>query len=72
MGHVLIGRELDVKIKYELPADFPRENYKLLIQKQSGVSNIPVKVHVKTKSGEYDQEQIMNNDLTFEVKEEMK
>ncbi|MFZ2188686.1 MAG: DUF4012 domain-containing protein [Candidatus Moraniibacteriota bacterium] len=69
MGHVLIGGETDVKIKYELPAEFPRDNYKLLIQKQSGVSDIPVKVHVKTKDGEFNQEQMMNSDLHFEVKE---
>jgi hypothetical protein len=69
MGHVLIGGQTDVKIKYELPAEFPRDNYKLLIQKQSGVSDIPVKVHVKTKDGEFNQEQIMNSDLHFEVKE---
>lgn len=68
MGHVLIGGETDVKIKYELPAEFPRDNYKLLIQKQSGVSDIPVKVHVKTKDGDFNQEQVMNSDLNFEVK----
>lgn len=72
MGHVLIGGETDAKIKYELPADFPRDNYKLLIQKQSGVSNVPVKVHVKTKDGEFNQEQIMNSDLNFEVRDEIK
>ncbi len=69
MGHVLINGQTDAKIKYELPADFPRDNYKLLIQKQSGVSDIPVKVHVKTKDGDFNQEQIMNSDLNFEVKE---
>ncbi|MCX6761329.1 MAG: DUF4012 domain-containing protein [Candidatus Moranbacteria bacterium] len=69
MGHVLIGGQTDAKIKYELPADFPRDNYKLLIQKQSGVSDIPVKVHVKTKDGEFNQEQMMNSDLNFEVKQ---
>jgi len=68
MGHVLISGQTDVKIKYELPADFPRDNYRLLIQKQSGVSDIPVKVHVKTKDGDYSQEQMMNSDLHFEVK----
>jgi hypothetical protein len=39
----------------------------LLIQKQSGVDNIPVKVHVKTKDGkEFNQEQTLDNDLKFE------
>lgn len=72
MGHVVMGTETNAKIKYELPADFPRDNYKLLIQKQSGVYDIPVKVHVKTKNGELNQEQLMNSDLKFEVREEAK
>ncbi|HAI74424.1 MAG TPA: hypothetical protein DCS28_01975 [Candidatus Moranbacteria bacterium] len=72
MGHVLIGGETDARIKYELLADFPRDNYRLLIQKQSGVYEIPVKVHIKTKNGDFNQEQIMNSDLKFEIKEEAK
>lgn len=69
MAHVLIGGKTEAKIKYELPADFPRDNYKLLIQKQSGVTDIPVKVHVRTKNGDFNQEQIMTEDLKFEVKD---
>lgn len=72
MGHVLIGGETDAKIKYELPADFPRGNYRLLIQKQSGIYEVTVKVHVKTEKGDFNQEQIMNSDLKFEIKEETK
>ena len=65
--HVLIGGETNAMIKYELPADFNKDDYRLLIQKQSGVGNIPVKVHLKTKDGkEYDQEQTLDNDLKFE------
>jgi len=66
MCHVLIGRENSAVIKYELPADFNKEDYHLLIQKQSGVGNIPVKVHLKTNKGEFNQEQILDNDLKFE------
>jgi hypothetical protein len=67
---VVIGREINAIIKYELPADFNKDDYRLLIQKQSGVGNIPVKVHLKTKNGkEYNQEQILNNDLKFEFQE---
>ncbi len=62
---VLINHETNVIIKYELPADFPKENYKLLIQKQSGVGGIPVTVHLKNKEGEFTQQQILNNDLKF-------
>ncbi|KKP79660.1 MAG: hypothetical protein A2271_03195 [Candidatus Moranbacteria bacterium RIFOXYA12_FULL_35_19] len=68
--HVLIGRETNSTIKYELPENFNLDDYRLLIQKQSGVSNIPFKVHLKTKDGEYNQEQILNKDLKFEFKNE--
>jgi hypothetical protein len=67
MCHVLIGRETNATIKYELPENFDASNYRLLIQKQSGVGDIPVKVHLKTKDGkEYSQDQILDNDLKFE------
>ncbi|MDO9231741.1 MAG: DUF4012 domain-containing protein [bacterium] len=66
--HVLIGGETNAMIKYELPAGFDVGSYRLLIQKQSGVENIPFKVHLKTKNGEYDQEQILDKDLKFEFK----
>ncbi len=64
--HVLIGRETNAIIKYELPAGFSIDDYRLLIQKQSGVGNIPFKVHLKTKDGEYNQEQTLDKDLKFE------
>ncbi len=64
--HVLIGGETDVMIKYELPSTITKDNYKLLIQKQSGVGDIPVKVVVKKDGKEYTQEQTMIKDLKFE------
>lgn len=65
--HVLISRETNAIIKYELPEGFNIENYRLLIQKQSGVKNIPFKVYLKNKDGkEYKQEQILDKDLKFE------
>ncbi len=68
--HVLIGGQTDGMIKYELPESFHenQENYRLLIQKQSGVDNVPVKVHIKTNDGEFDQEAVLNKDLKFELK----
>lgn len=67
MCHVLIGSSTDATIVYQLPAGFDTENYRLLIQKQSGVENVPVTVNLKTKDGkEYHQEQTLNNDLKFE------
>lgn len=66
--HVLIGGETNARIKYELPADFDKNNYRLLIQKQSGVGNIPVKVTIKKNGREFYQEQAMIKDLNFEFK----
>jgi hypothetical protein len=66
--HVLIGRETDARLKYELPADFDKNNYKLLIQKQSGVGDVPVKVIIKKNGKEFTQEQTMIKDLNFELK----
>lgn len=64
--HTLINGETNAYIKYELPEDFDRENYRLLIQKQSGVGDVPVKVTVTTKDGTSTQEQILKKDLRFE------
>ncbi len=64
---VIMGRETNVRVKYELPADFNRDDYKLLIQKQSGVNEVPIKIHIKTKDGkEYNQEQVLKSDLKFQ------
>lgn len=68
MCHVLIGRQTDGIIKYELPESFSNLNiadYRLLIQKQSGVGSVPVTVHVKTADGEFTQNQALENDLNF-------
>ena len=39
----------------------------MLIQKQSGTGDVPVKVKVKTKDGEFIKEDILKKDLKFEV-----
>jgi len=66
--HVLIGGETNARLKYELPADFDKNNYRLLIQKQSGVGDIPVKVTIKKNGREFVQERTMIKDLNFELK----
>ncbi|EKD46774.1 MAG: hypothetical protein ACD_67C00068G0003, partial [uncultured bacterium] len=66
MCHVLIGGQTDGEIRYELPENFTSEDYRLLIQKQSGVGEVPVTVHIKTKNGEYTQTQTLANNLRFE------
>lgn len=66
--HVVMGHEVNARIKYELPENFDRENYKLLVQKQSGSGAVPFKVHVKTSKGELNQEVVLTKDMKFEVK----
>jgi hypothetical protein len=68
--HVLIHGQTDGMVKYTLPDNFDINNYKLLIQKQSGVGDIPVHVKLKTKNGEFTQDQTLNNDLKFEFKQQ--
>jgi hypothetical protein len=66
--HVLIGGETEAMIKYELPSSVTKDNYRILIQKQSGVGDIPVKVTLKKDGKEFTQEQTMIKDLKFEFK----
>ena len=66
--HVLIGGETEVMMKYELPSSVTKDNYRLLIQKQSGVGDIPVKVTLKKDGKEFTQQQTMIKDLKFEFK----
>ncbi|MDZ4384907.1 MAG: DUF4012 domain-containing protein [Candidatus Moranbacteria bacterium] len=68
MLHTLIGQETAAMIKYELPVNFSADEYKLLIQKQSGVGDLPVKIRIKSKEGEFDQESVLKGDLKFQMK----
>lgn len=64
---VLIGGQTEGLIVYELPERFHSDgNYKLLIQKQSGVGDVPVKVHIKTADDEFNYEGILEKDLKLE------
>lgn len=64
--HVLINHQTNVELRYELPEDFSRNDYRLLIQKQSGVFDAPITVKVKTKNGEFEQSGTLSKDLIFE------
>lgn len=66
--HVVMGKEVNARIKYELPENFDRENYKLLVQKQSGSGAVPFKVHIKNSKGELNQEVTLTKDMKFEIK----
>ncbi|MEK7549692.1 MAG: DUF4012 domain-containing protein [Patescibacteria group bacterium] len=72
---VEIGQsDVHTTLKYELPDTIKAENYKLLIQKQSGVGTIPVNVHIKTKTGDFNQEFELKKDLnlSFQTVDEKK
>jgi len=64
--HSVMKTETDGMIKYELPDNIKAEDYRLLIQKQSGAGDIPVHVTIKTKDGEFTQDQTLKDDLKFE------
>jgi hypothetical protein len=63
---VVMGTEVDGQIVYTLPDTIKADNYKLLIQKQSGVGDVPVTIHIKTNAREDTQQQTLQNDLRFE------
>lgn len=65
---VLIGGETAGMLKYNLPDRFKTEPYRLLVQKQSGMGDVPVKVHIKTKNGEFEYSDTLKKDLSFEIK----
>jgi len=66
---VVMGTQVDGQIVYTLPDSITSDNYKLLIQKQSGAGNVPVNVHIKMKDGkEYTQQQTLLNDLNLQYK----
>lgn len=73
---VEIGQsDVATTLKYELPSTITADNYKLLIQKQSGIGTLPVAVHIKTKDGKtYDQTTDLTKDLNlaFQQVEEKK
>ena len=63
---VLIGKQTIVQIKYELPENVTAQNYRLLVQKQSGVGTIPFKIHMKTKDKDFTEEFNIEKDLQLE------
>ncbi|MEI8343683.1 MAG: DUF4012 domain-containing protein [Candidatus Moraniibacteriota bacterium] len=64
---VVMGTEVDGQIIYTLPDSITPDNYKLLIQKQSGAGSVPVTVRVKMKDGkQYTQQQTLLNDLNLQ------
>jgi hypothetical protein len=64
---VLIGKETAAMIKYELPETLDRDNYRILIQKQSGVNNTEIKVHAKTKNDDFNYSGVLTKDLNLQI-----
>ncbi len=65
----IMNHSLDTSIKYTLPENIKADGYQLLIQKQSGIGNIPVTVHLKTDKGEFTQTATLAKDLKFNFTE---
>ena len=61
----VMNQSLSTGIKYELPDTIKADGYQLLIQKQSGIGNIPVTVHIKTDKGEFTQTATLAKDIRF-------
>ena len=65
---VEIGQsDVNTTLTYELPDTITPENYRLLIQKQSGVGTLPVTVHLKRLGKEYIQNADLLKDLNFSI-----
>lgn len=46
-----MDKTTEIELRYTLPENIKSQPYNLLIQKQSGVENVPVKIHIKDKFG---------------------
>lgn len=64
---VVMGTTVEAMIKYSLPNNFTVDDYKILIQKQSGIGDLPVKIHIKTADGEFNQDNVLKGDLKFQI-----
>jgi hypothetical protein len=69
--HALMNRQTTATIRYSLPESV-KEDYKLLIQKQSGVGDVPISVRIITEQGEYNREEVLKKDLKLNFVEEKK
>jgi len=67
IAHTIMNQKTNVVLTYELPESV-KKDYQLLIQKQSGVGDIPVSVSIKTSADELTQKSTLKKDLKFEIK----
>lgn len=66
---VIMRQTLETGISYELPATITEDNYRLLIQKQSGIGTLPATIHLKTSKGDFTTTYDLKKDLALEMKE---
>jgi hypothetical protein len=67
---VLLGDTIPTMLQYTLPDTIKEDGYKLKIQKQSGIGNIPLKVTVITSNGkEHTKEIEFKTDTVFELRD---
>lgn len=67
MVDVRMGEEVRGIITYQLPDRFKTDPYKFLIQKQSGVQDVPVDITIKTSDGDIHQTGTLKKDLVYQV-----
>jgi hypothetical protein len=67
---VLLGKTIPTMLQYTLPDNITEDGYKLKIQKQSGIGDIPLKVTVITSDGvEHTKEIDFKHDTVFELQD---
>ena len=65
---VLLGGTIPTMLQYTLPDTIKEDGYKLKIQKQSGIGNIPLKVTVITSDGKVHVKEVdFKHDIVFEL-----
>ncbi len=68
---VLLGQTIPTMLQYTLPETIKEDGYKLKIQKQSGLGNIPLTVTVITSEGKkYTKEVTFKSDMIFKLQDE--
>jgi len=67
---VQLGDTIPTMLQYTLPNTITEEGYRLKIQKQSGIGNIPLKVTIITSNGvAHTKEVEFVSDIVFELKD---
>lgn len=67
---VLLGDTIPTMLQYTLPSTITEDGYKLKVQKQSGIGNIPLKVTVITSDGVSRTKEVeFEHDMIFELRD---